>query len=64
MAIIKGISNIHIKNTLRYDNLDNFSGFLLSLDKKVYIFRRTSKDEQLKPLIIRKKLLNHEFDIL
>ncbi len=64
MVIIKGISNIHSNNTLRYDNLDEFFNFLLSLDKKDYIFRGTSKDEQLKPLIIRKKLLNHEFDIL
>ena len=45
MVIIKGISNIHSNNTLRYDNLDEFFNFLLSLDKKDYFFRRTNEIE-------------------
>ena len=48
--IIKGISNIHSNNTLRYDNLDEFFNFLLSLDKKDYIFCVSLKDEKLKEI--------------
>ncbi len=64
MNIIRGTSNIKGNKLFTFESLDDFFNFLLSLNKNDYIFRGTSKDEQLKPLIIRKGLLKHEFDIL
>ena len=64
MNIIKGLSNIKGNNSFLFENLDDFFNFLLNLNKNDYIFRGTSKDEQLKPIIVRKNLLEYEFAIL